>query len=179
MLEASAGTGKTYTIAALAARYVAEGRATLGQLLLVTFGRMATSELRARVRERLVDHRTRPGGSDRGPGPRSDRVHRPGPPSARRRPPTGSTAPLPGRAAADHRARRRTRRSYGRVRRALADFDAATIATTHEFCLQMLDGLGVLGDREPERRIVEQLTDLVHEVAGDVYLARYAETAPR
>jgi len=54
VLEASAGTGKTWTIAALAARYVAEGEATLDQLLLVTFGRMATSELRARVRERLV-----------------------------------------------------------------------------------------------------------------------------
>ena len=53
VLEASAGTGKTYTIAALAARYVAEGNA-LKELLLVTFTRMATGELRERVRERLV-----------------------------------------------------------------------------------------------------------------------------
>ncbi|MEA2267008.1 MAG: exodeoxyribonuclease beta subunit, partial [Solirubrobacteraceae bacterium] len=54
VLEASAGTGKTYTIAALAARYVAEG-VPLERLLLVTFTRMATGELRERVRERLVD----------------------------------------------------------------------------------------------------------------------------
>src|SRR3954447_6680041 len=53
VLEASAGTGKTYTIAALAARYVAEGT-PLDRLLLVTFTRMATGELRDRVRERLV-----------------------------------------------------------------------------------------------------------------------------
>src|SRR5215475_414498 len=53
VLEASAGTGKTYTIAALAARYVAEGT-QLRDLLLVTFTRMATSELRERVRDRLV-----------------------------------------------------------------------------------------------------------------------------
>jgi exodeoxyribonuclease V beta subunit len=53
VLEASAGTGKTYTVAALAARYVAEG-VPLEQLLLVTFTRMATGELRDRVRERLV-----------------------------------------------------------------------------------------------------------------------------
>ena len=53
VLEASAGTGKTFTIAALAARYVAEGM-PLDQLLLVTFTRMATGELRDRVRERLV-----------------------------------------------------------------------------------------------------------------------------
>jgi len=53
VLEASAGTGKTYTIAALAARYVAEGT-RLRDLLLVTFTRMATGELRERVRDRLV-----------------------------------------------------------------------------------------------------------------------------
>ena len=53
VLEASAGTGKTYTIAALAARYVAEGT-PLQQLLLVTFTRIATGELSDRVRERLV-----------------------------------------------------------------------------------------------------------------------------
>src|SRR5437763_8927161 len=53
VLEASAGTGKTFAIAALAARYVAEGT-PLDQLLLVTFTRMATGELRDRVRERLV-----------------------------------------------------------------------------------------------------------------------------
>ena len=43
VLEASAGTGKTSTIAALTARYVAVGT-SLEQLLLVTFGRAAASE---------------------------------------------------------------------------------------------------------------------------------------
>ncbi len=54
VLEASAGTGKTYTIAALAARYVAEG-IPLERMLLVTFTRMATGELRERVRDRLIE----------------------------------------------------------------------------------------------------------------------------
>ncbi len=158
VLEASAGTGKTWTIAALAARYVAEGVATLDQLLLVTFGRMATSELRARVRERLVATERALAAAVSGRPPRTD---------------------------ADEIERLLVERPadelslmHLRVRRALADFDAATIATTHEFCLQMLDGLGVLGDREPEQRIVEHLTDLTHEVAGDLYLARYAEHEP-
>ena len=53
VLEASAGTGKTFTIAALATRYVADGL-PLENLLIVTFTRMATSELRDRVRERMV-----------------------------------------------------------------------------------------------------------------------------
>src|ERR1017187_505363 len=56
VLEASAGTGKTYTIAALATRYVAEGT-PLDAMLLVTFTRLATGELRDRVRQRLVDTR--------------------------------------------------------------------------------------------------------------------------
>src|SRR3954453_17352680 len=54
VLEASAGTGKTFTIAALATRYIAEGHVDLSQLMLVTFGRAATQELRERVRDRLV-----------------------------------------------------------------------------------------------------------------------------
>ena len=63
--------------------------------------------------------------------------------------------------------------------RALADFDAATIATTHEFCLRMLDDLGVLGDPEPDAVFVEHLAELTAEVARDVYLRRYAtESSP-
>src|SRR4051812_49558528 len=57
VLEASAGTGKTFTIATLVTRYVAEGAARLDELLVVTFGRAATRELRDRVRERLVTAR--------------------------------------------------------------------------------------------------------------------------
>ena len=54
ILEASAGTGKTFTIAALVARLVADGVVPLAEILVVTFTRMATGELRDRVRERLV-----------------------------------------------------------------------------------------------------------------------------
>src|SRR6201999_3998248 len=55
VLEASAGTGKTFTLAGLVTRYVAEGAATLDQMLLITFGRAASQELRDRVRSQLVD----------------------------------------------------------------------------------------------------------------------------
>ena len=55
VLEASAGTGKTFAIAALAARYLAEGAAEVDDLLLITFSRAATAELRSRVRERIRD----------------------------------------------------------------------------------------------------------------------------
>lgn len=54
VVEAGAGTGKTHQLAGLVARYVAEDRCTLPQLLVVTFTRLATSELRDRVRRRLA-----------------------------------------------------------------------------------------------------------------------------
>ena len=53
-IQASAGTGKTYALAALATRFLAEGKISASELLIVTFTRAATNELRAKVRERLV-----------------------------------------------------------------------------------------------------------------------------
>ena len=157
VLEASAGTGKTYTIAALAARYVAEGHVELHQLMMVTFGRMATDELRVRVRDRLVRLEAQlTAALGRTP---------PGTPV----PPRDDVADLLLGVAEDELVRR-----HDRVSRALAEFDAATIATTHEFCLRMLDDLGVLGDPEPDAVFVEHLAELTAEVARDVYLRRYA-----
>src|SRR3984885_2723271 len=54
VLEASAGTGKTFALAGLVTRYVAEGEATLDQMLLITFGRAASQELRDRVRRQIT-----------------------------------------------------------------------------------------------------------------------------
>ena len=160
VLEASAGTGKTYTIAALAARYIAEGVAELGELMLVTFGRMATNELRLRVRERLVRLEARLAAAQ-SPELRAGRHQPLGPPDAvEQLLICGDSIELSKR--------------HQRVAAALAEFDAATIATTHEFCLSMLDGLGVLADREPAARFVEQLSDLTREATGDLYLRRYA-----
>ncbi|GAA1856269.1 exodeoxyribonuclease V subunit beta [Pseudonocardia ailaonensis] len=147
VLEASAGTGKTFTIAALATRYVAEGIA-LPRLMLVTFGREATQELRERVRERL-------GATERGLAsgePSSDEV----------------TRLLQQGTPEEVRLRR------DRLRTALADFDAATIATTHQFCQQMLAGLGVAGDSDPDAEFVEHVDDLVTEVVDDFYVRKYA-----
>src|SRR5690606_37675798 len=53
-IEASAGTGKTFTLATLLARLVLERGLGVGEILAVTFTDAATQELRARVRQRLV-----------------------------------------------------------------------------------------------------------------------------
>ena len=59
LIEASAGTGKTYTIANLYLR-VLFGDHVLGlkpvdRILVVTFTRAATEELRGRIRDRIRD----------------------------------------------------------------------------------------------------------------------------
>ena len=55
LIEASAGTGKTYTIALLFLRLLLEKGLSVDQILVVTFTRAATEELRGRVRQRIRD----------------------------------------------------------------------------------------------------------------------------
>ncbi|MEM1034064.1 MAG: exodeoxyribonuclease V subunit beta [Myxococcota bacterium] len=54
LVEASAGTGKTYAITTLLVRLVASGAYSIDQILVVTFTEAATAELRRRIRNRLV-----------------------------------------------------------------------------------------------------------------------------
>jgi exodeoxyribonuclease V beta subunit len=54
LIEASAGTGKTFTLATLYARLVIESGLPVSAILAVTFTEAATKELRERLRERLV-----------------------------------------------------------------------------------------------------------------------------
>jgi len=53
LIEASAGTGKTYTITTLFIRLILEQHLPVDNILVVTFTEAATEELRDRVRRRL------------------------------------------------------------------------------------------------------------------------------
>ena len=153
LLQASAGTGKTFTIAGLTARYVAEAAVPIDRLLVITFTRMATGELRERVRDRLVSAFD------------------------------GLVDVLAGRTTHDDdevvrqladapRAEVEARRD--RLGKAIADFDAATIETTHGFCLQVLYGLGTAGDVDREITLVEDVRDMREEVVDDLFLRKFA-----
>ena len=54
LIEASAGTGKTWAICGLYLRLVLERGLEVPQILVVTFTNAATAELRERIRERMV-----------------------------------------------------------------------------------------------------------------------------
>ena len=53
LIEASAGTGKTYTLALLYLRLLLEKQLSVDNILVVTFTRAATEELRGRIRLRI------------------------------------------------------------------------------------------------------------------------------
>ena len=56
VIEASAGTGKTYSVAALVVRELAENEdLRIGNILITTFTRAAAAELKSRIRLRLVE----------------------------------------------------------------------------------------------------------------------------
>ena len=58
LIEASAGTGKTYTITALYLRLLLEQGLPVEQILVVTFTKAATAELKEKIRQRMVEART-------------------------------------------------------------------------------------------------------------------------
>lgn len=151
VLEASAGTGKTFVLAGLVTRYVAEGVATLDQMLLITFSRAATQELRDRVRRQLADA------------------------FAALDDPGSAVAGNPIVAALLDGSAEELGLRKERLGDALAGFDAATIATIHQFCNLVLASLGIAGDSDAGVQLAESLDDLVNEVAGDLYLARFGQ----
>ena len=148
VLEASAGTGKTFALAGLVTRYIAEGVATLDQMLLITFSRAATQELRERVRRQIAQALAAFG--DPGLADENEVV---------RHLLTGTPTELAAR--------------KERLGDALAGFDAATIATIHQFCNLVLTSLGVAGDSDAGVKLVESLDDLIVEIVDDLYLARF------
>ncbi len=152
LLEASAGTGKTYAIADLATRYVAQGL-PIGALLVITFTRAATSELRERVRSRFVMAERE-----------LDRFL-----ATEKRDPDDLIVVL------TEGDRDQVQQRRQRLAEALADFDSATIATTHGFCLDALARLGLVGDAELNPTFLTDVVQLRDQVLADEYVIEFGD----
>lgn len=111
LIEAAAGTGKTFTIEGLYIRLVLEKQLPVEQILVVTFTRAATAELRDRIYQRLAKARDAFAGA-----PAED-------------------GNLLRHLAAGHLSPTQARRL---LRQALMDFDCAAIYTIHGFCQRVL-----------------------------------------
>jgi exodeoxyribonuclease V beta subunit len=119
LVEASAGTGKTWNICGLYLRLLLERRLEVGAILVVTFTNAATAELRERVRSRIVEMLAHADGQ---------RIAEPDPFVA-----TLMTR-LEARGVAHDEIRRR-------LEYALQAFDEAAIFTIHGFCQRALSEL--------------------------------------
>jgi exodeoxyribonuclease V beta subunit len=148
-LQASAGTGKTFTLAALATRFVAERAVPPSELLVVTFTRAATSELRARVRDQITE---------------AAAVL------------AGDVPPLEGDVLMHHLMATDRQPRLERLRRAVTEFDAATITTIHGFATQVRGMLGVSSIVDAEARLVGDVEELVEQACADVLATAAVET---
>jgi exodeoxyribonuclease V beta subunit len=143
-IEASAGTGKTSALAALATRLIAEGRAVASELLIVTFTRAATGELRSRVRNQLIDA--------------ADCL-------------AGTREVMPDELLFEHLCSADQQVRLDRLRTAITEFDAATITTIHGFAAQVRGALGASPSVDGDARLVEDTGGLIAEACADALTA--------
>ncbi len=173
LLEASAGTGKTYQITNLVLRLVAEQDVRMGELLVVTFTRAATDELLDRIRMRLAAARRllgkalRNGNAARLSGPGSD-------PSVGDGPNDGlddAMRNLLEAATAGPAPEKRLSLFHDRLLTAQEEFDQALISTIHGFCQRMLQQNAFESMVDFGLELVEDNGELLEEIVDDFYSA--------
>jgi exodeoxyribonuclease V beta subunit len=151
LIEASAGTGKTYTIAALFLRLIVERELPIEQVLTVTFTTAATLELRARVADRLEQARRYFAGDERieadavlrALGEKIDRV-----------------------------------RADQLLERALGNFDRAAIFTIHGFAARALGESAFELGAQLDLEVTPNIDDLIYDSVADFWAERVATLEP-
>lgn len=152
LIEASAGTGKTWTIAALFARLLLEDSdgqppPTIDRLLVVTYTKAATAELRERLRRRLGEMlaalEDKAGGDDflRALAARF---------------PAGAAREL----------------ARQRLAAAIAGFDAAAIYTIHGFCQRVLTDAAFESGQTFQAELMEDDAGRLVEIVDDFWRRR-------
>ena len=150
LIEASAGTGKTRELTGIVARLVVQERRRLDEVLVVTFTRAATAELRERIRETLRSARR---GFATG---RADEGSQAAELLAAWREDAGIDPEVAAR----------------RLDAALQDIDRANVLTIHGFCQRVLADLAFDGGFPFEFEVSGDQDDLVAEAARDFWRRR-------
>ena len=152
LIEASAGTGKTFTIAGLFVRLIVEHEVPVEQILVVTFTEAATGELRDRIRARL---------------------------NAARRAFEVVTAEagdeLLATLVAQHRDQ--AREMAARLDLACREFDQAAIYTIHGFCQRVLKDRAFESGQLFDLELVTDAAPLLREVCDDFWRQRFYQAS--
>jgi exodeoxyribonuclease V beta subunit len=152
LIEANAGTGKTWAITALYVRLLLEADRAVDSILVVTFTEAATGELRDRIRKRLSDTRD---AFERGTAAEDDTVSRALLESA-------------------------TDRNVARLKlvTALRDFDQAPIYTIHAFCQRVLGDRAFDSGMPFRTEIVPDQSAIVREIVEDFWRREMHAASP-
>ena len=149
VVEASAGTGKTWLTTALVLRLVAEQAIPIERILLITFTRAATAELADRTRLRLKSALDRLEGRETGD---SD-------------------------AAVDLLLAHPDRAAFpARLRQALRDFDLAAISTIHGFSQRSLARLALEAGEDPAPTLLPDPERIREREVADALAITWAES---
>jgi len=150
LIEASAGTGKTYTIASLYIRLLLEKSLHVREILVVTYTVPATDELKTRIREKI---RAALGAFESG---RSD-------------------DPFLAELLSRHS---RHDHAIQALEFALRRFDEAAIFTIHGFCRRVLSEMAFESRSLFEHELITDQADLLKAVVGDFYRLHFYDGMP-
>ena len=152
LVQASAGTGKTYAITTYFVRAILERDLTPEEILVVTYTKAATAELRVRTRQRIVDAI---GLLEEGLET-DDVLH-------------GVVT-----AAAERLGRRETEM---KLRAALGEMDRAAILTIHGFCQRLLQDHPLLFGIDFDFEVSEDASSMYSELAVDFWTTELYDAA--
>jgi exodeoxyribonuclease V beta subunit len=141
LIEAGAGTGKTYNIEGLFIRLVLEMQLQIDQILVLTFTNAATEELKDRIRTKLVQAKDAFGGRDSDDPLIASMV---------KRQPDPKAAEL-------------------RLHDSLIDFDKAAIFTIHGFCQRVLHENAFETHNLFDTELITNQAYLIQEVVDDFW----------
>lgn len=142
LIEASAGTGKTYSLIGIILRLIIEEGISLKEILVVTFTDAATAELKERVRSGLVSLRA---------ALQSD------------------TKPTDEFEQTIWHGYKRNDEAIRRLKSALEVFDRASISTIHGFCSSALSENAFESGSLFDTEVITDENELIEEVANDYW----------
>ncbi len=150
LIEASAGTGKTYAIAGLFLRLILEKNLSVNEILVVTFTVPATEELRDRIRGKLREALEAFSGGRTEDAFLNDLVRR----------------------------HKDSKAALGGLGEALRAFDQAAIFTIHGFCMRMLHENAFESGSLFDTELVTDQENLKREIVDDFWRSHFYNASP-
>ncbi|MFC1523968.1 exodeoxyribonuclease V subunit beta [Thermodesulfobacteriota bacterium] len=151
LIDASAGTGKTYAISGLVLRLLLEEELRISEILVVTYTEAAADDMRSRIREKIIDAlRVFAGGE------------------------TNESFLIK----LSEQFRHRTANCMTLLKAGLRDYDEASVLTIHGFCRRLLHENTLESGTLFEVELEKDLQYLLDEIVWDFYRKHFYQASP-